>query len=214
MNHVSKHQSVVNVALNALELLGKVSFTCARERLDDLRRWDQNVRLDNYHASFLLRIGLLSFVIDTQMKVRFLAEAANDAHEIPGFDPELDRPAAAQRHLEEDGAIDEAGQNRLTVLIHRWTQFELHYGRVIGLPLIELDSEELIDEGLILEVVAAISVVFGITLSIPAWCSRLINYLVEEPGRHLLDPVIFVLLAIVVFSNRSSCCRHRGRFQY
>ena len=91
------------------------------------------------------------------MKVIFLVEVANNADEVSLLDPKLDCPAASKRHLEENWALHEACENRLSVLVHRRAQFKFHYGCVIRLSLIELYFEKLVDETLFLSILATFS---------------------------------------------------------
>ena len=42
------------------------------------------------------------------MKVIFLIEIAYDTNKVASFDPQLDGPAATQRHFEQNGTLDEA----------------------------------------------------------------------------------------------------------
>ena len=125
MDHVSKHEGIVDIALVPLELLGKVGFASAWERLDDLGRWNQNVRLYNDHASLARKgrlICLLDIVINLQVEVVLLVEISNNTYKVASLDPKLDSPASSQTHLEEDRTFNEAIKNRLSVLVHRRTQ--------------------------------------------------------------------------------------------
>ena len=69
--------------------------------------------------------------------------------------------------------------------------FELHYGRVVGLALVKLDFKELVDEGLLLEIVA----VFLFEFTGSRCC--LFEHLIEKSWRHFLDPVHLIIVAIV-----------------
>ena len=82
------------------------------------------MRLDNDHASLAAQgaiILLLYIVVDFQMKVIILIEIAYDPDKVASFDPQLDGPATTQRHFEQNRTLDEAMQNWLPILIHRWT---------------------------------------------------------------------------------------------
>ena len=124
VDDVAEDERVVDVALDALVLLGEVCLARTWERLDDLGGRDQNVRLNDHHGGLLAVIGtILGIIVDPQVEVVLLAEVPNDAHEVARLDPELDGPAASQRHLEEDRTLDEAVQNWLPVLVHWRTEF-------------------------------------------------------------------------------------------
>ena len=53
------------------------------------------------------------------MEIVQLVEVSDDSHKIACLNPELDGPAASERHLKEDGALDEVLEDRLAVLVHR-----------------------------------------------------------------------------------------------
>ena len=98
MDHVSKHEGIVDIALVPLELLGKVGFASAWERLDNLGRWNQNVRLDNDHASLARKgrlICLLNIVINLQVEVVLFVEISNNTYKVASLDPKLDSPASS-----------------------------------------------------------------------------------------------------------------------
>ena len=52
MDDISKYKRIVDISLYPLILLGQVGFASARERFHDLSRWNEDVWLDNDHATF------------------------------------------------------------------------------------------------------------------------------------------------------------------
>ena len=120
MDDVSKHQSIVDVSLDTLELVREVGLACTRECFDDLCRWDQDVRLNYYHAG-LRELSICisrAFVIKQQMKLVLLTECTDDADCITSFNPELQCPSAHKRHSEQYRTLDESHQDWLSILVH------------------------------------------------------------------------------------------------
>ena len=77
--------------------------------------------LNNDHACLAIEhllIRILEVIVDFQVEVVHFVEISNDTNKVACFDPELDGPAPPKRHLKEDGALNEASQDRLPILIH------------------------------------------------------------------------------------------------
>lgn len=67
VDDVSEDECIVDVCAGSLELLGKVRFASARERLHDLGRRNHNVWLNDDHAGLAIesvRVNLVGIVID------------------------------------------------------------------------------------------------------------------------------------------------------
>ena len=83
MDHISKHEGIVDVTITATELFGNEGFSCARERLDDLSCRYEDVRFDNDQGRFLkllCRVQIICVIVKTKVKVVFFAKCANYAH--------------------------------------------------------------------------------------------------------------------------------------
>ena len=149
------------------------------------------MRLNNYHACLFIesfRVNLVSIVINLEMEKVFLVEIPDNSNKVTLFDPQFDGPAPPQGHLEQDGAINEACEDRLPILIHRWTQLKVHHGGVVWLTLVKLDFEQLIDKTLLLRIVTVdLFLVVG-----PR--RRFIDHLIKEARGDLANPVLFVII--------------------
>ena len=100
--------------------------------------------LDNDHTCFSnqnLWVTFFDIVIDPQIERVLYVEVANNSDEVSCLNPKLDGPAASQSHFEQNRALDKASQDRLPILVHRRTKFQLHDGSEIRLSLKKLDSE-------------------------------------------------------------------------
>jgi len=78
-------------------------------------------------------------------------KSADNSDAVANVDPELLRPPARHGHFEQNRALNKAVENWLPILVHGRTELQLHHTRVVRLPLVELHSEECVDERLFLE---------------------------------------------------------------
>lgn len=186
MNHITKHQGVVDVAMDAFVLVRQVCLACARECLYDLRGRDHDVRLHYHHAClshFCLYTGVLIVVVHSEVKLILFAEGPDDSDNVTLLDPKLKRPPTNKRHPKQDRALYKASRNGLSVLVHWRTELEFQDCVVVGGPLIKLDFKETIDESLFLKVMFCVC-------EVRLTGSR-IDHRFEEPRRHLLKPLFF-----------------------
>ena len=133
MNYITKHKRIIYVPTQSFILIRKKSLSYARECFYNLSCWYKDVRLYYNHLRFRQSLFYHFFcfiwllVINQQVKRIFFFKGSNYTNCITWLHPKLLRPPSNQCHSKKYWTVHKANKYWVTILVHGWAQFQLHY---------------------------------------------------------------------------------------